>query len=149
MATTDSLIAQINRLVEEKTFSLDALSAIEGIKNAAQSAQKELEAAREELKNERANSLRLGEIVAQNIAAGSELAKRVAAVEAREKVMTELEKKAAIADAVSSAQKEMVALVFRNLEVRQSVFGSQPAVIGTPPYVSTANFNQTTETTKT
>lgn len=122
--TERSLIQQINKLVEEKTFTADALKGIDELRDKAKALETQLASAQTTIreKTNNYNSLeRKFETLHQNHEAL--LAKEQSLLE-REKKITDLEKSEAVAVAVAAAQKEMFNTVFRNIETRQRIFSN-------------------------
>lgn len=120
-ATQNDLLATIDKMVEQKTFGLDALDAINELRDKA-------EALNEKLAVERRNAERRAEDIRQRDARLTSLESKVAAMDLRETAVadreakaTELEKRVAVAEAKHMATVETAAMFLRNSVVRESV----------------------------
>lgn len=145
----DVVIAAIDTMVEQKLLSMEGLRALEQVRSKAEAQARALE----ELGREKDNlRLQLETARAQNTelaAAASAVKDREIAVTKREAGMVALEKSTAVAEAVSAAQKDMVALIFRNVEVRNSVFSARGVGVPSGGFVQQFNDTQTgTQETK-
>lgn len=127
MTTATELSALIAKTVEEQTFSLDGVKAISAIRDRAVLLESELKMARDEGVQ---SSEKIDELRATVTARDTELnvfKAREAALEAREKQIFELEKKAAVAEAKAAAIDGVVTKVFANRIIRESAQGFAPA----------------------
>lgn len=120
-ATQNDLLAFIDKMVEQKTFGLDALKAISELRDKA-------EALNERLAVEKRNAERRAEDIRQRDARLASLESKVAALALRETAVadreakaTELEKRVAVAEAKHMATVETAAMFLRNSLVRESV----------------------------
>lgn len=122
----DELTKIIDTMVMEKTFSMEAVKAIQALRNKAeeientnkdlvervQAAQKSAEIRRQTLKDLQADI--------------DTWRARVDELTTREKAVTAIERDKATANARAETFKECFALVFRNMEVRREMIGTVP-----------------------
>jgi len=132
------LTTLIEKLVEEKTFSLDAVAAIQTIRQKAVDLEKQLSQA---LTSADAYKDKLDAITFEH----SRLIARENSVIEREKKMVELEKAVAVSDAVRAAQKDMFDRMFANRVVRESNITSSYCASPTGPVLMPNNSNITKE----
>lgn len=129
----DTLLGLVDKLVEEKTFSVEGVKAIENIRHQAQ-----IDTARIKELEDRINVYvkKNEELVATETRLNKEVeewkAKEKAIVD-REKLMNRNEVKVAVAEAIASTMREMNQLVFKNTIIRENV--QRTVVESTPsPY---------------
>lgn len=137
------LTALIDKLVTEKTFSVDGVKAIEQLRQKAA-------AQEEKIVRLEANAR---DLTARNAAVESERnqlretaaawTKREAELSAREAKAGEHEKKAAVAEAQAGAYMFALTTVFKPNSVREMVTKSVPIAQGNPSYVSTFGMSET------
>lgn len=129
----NNLQSAIDELVASKTLSLDAATYVERLKLQARA----LGESNTRLTQENAElSRRVSAQTAEIGVVNSKLAKvdeREAAIAKREATCLELEKAAIRADATAGTFRECFGLVFRNLEMRSSMFGNAPAPTSANP----------------
>jgi len=148
--STQNLLKMIDELVEKKTFSLDAIEAVKKMRDEAKQladqvvkleADGQLKEAKLQSYSAEIIKLRSNE---------SDVTQREGAVAKRELTVVELDKKTAVAEAVTVAVKECFGLVFRNLELRSTMFGQAPGpTSANPSYfpVTTVAVNKEENTT--
>lgn len=122
----NDLTTMIENVVREKTFSLDAVQAIEEIRKKAAKLEADLETSRSETKNYGAQLSTAKAEIAEWSIRSSAIDARDKAVAEREKKITELEKTSAVAAAESSILRGVVDKVFANRTVRESILTDQP-----------------------
>ena len=142
----DELTKLIDQMVQEKTFSMEGVAAINELREQAELMQKTIKQLQESFKkeNECANRLRN-----DNDALKGELKNWRAREEKltnRESKITELEKDRAVANAKADTFRECVGLVFRNTTVRENMVGTRP-VAESSGFVGQHGVNE--DTTKT
>lgn len=123
MATNDTLVQMIETLVQEKTFSLDALEAIKVLRDKAVKLQEELERKNKSLDSALA---RVSELTVEKAAATEQLGvwkKRETDLLARERIMYGLEQRTAVAEAKADAFLTSMKITFAPNLVRNSVQG--------------------------
>jgi len=141
----------IDRMVVEKTFSLDALEVVKELKNRAELLEGQLKANRDLAENAKR---REEEAKAENALLQMEigvLKARETAVAEREKTVTAMEQRVAVAEAREKAGIEMAERFLKLPSVRRNVTESIGHVVptGTPPYPSVytaTNSEQVVET---
>lgn len=123
-ATPNPILALIDRAVEEKTFSLDALTAVQKIKEQATKLDTDLKYARDSLKSQQhetereASAKRRAEEVVKTWEA------REAAIAVREAKVTELEKASAVAQAEARTFNSVFDRMFANRQFREMIIES-------------------------
>lgn len=147
-----SILAAINRLVEDRTFSAQATEAIAKLRERTANLEKDLASSTAQLDGVRKE-------LAAALADNTKLRAVVDRVDAREKVLAAreekvalLEQKAAVAEGQLAAYREVTGLVFRNLETRREMLGNvAPAASANPTYYppATVPVNETVKETQT
>lgn len=123
------LLRAIDAMVQEKVFSLEGMKAVEALRVKTLELSKELERVQNALASAMEENAKLkAEVSKMNIRA-EEMKSRELSVAKREGLMVELEKAKAVAEAIAAAVKETTALVFRNLEVRESILRTVPVAL--------------------
>lgn len=117
----DDILKLIDKAVEEKTFSLDALTAIQTIKETARLLQEQVD--RLTQSNTSTSNLvqQLKDVIAARDAEIALLKGREFAIEAREKNMSSLERSSAVATAKHEAYADIVTKMFANRTMRENV----------------------------
>lgn len=130
---SDKLQAALDDLVASKTLSLDAAGYVERLKEQAKAlGDSNMRLTQEAAKYER----RINELIETNARLTGQvlqISEREAAVAKREVAITELEKARAVAVAESCVVQKCFDLVFRNIEVRNHVYGRVPAQTSVAP----------------
>ena len=143
-----NLLEQIDDLVANKTFNLDALDGIKKIKDELSITLKQLDEANKKINSQSREIDRLGDQERQLLAVCAERAKEIAdakeLIEAGKKALYEAEKHKAVADAWQNA----MGMVFKPATVRETVYQSIPFSqnYGGNPVVT--SYQQETKTTK-
>lgn len=122
----DELTKAIDKLVEQKTFSLDAVGAIKDLRDKASSCETRLKSAEERIA---AREMELRQRDSTIVARDAEIKKwadREAAIVAREAKMAELEQRAAVEWAKAQVWDSCFARLFGNRVVRETVTSSVP-----------------------
>lgn len=130
--TPNPILALIDKAVEEKTFSLDALIAVQRIKEEATKLEKDLRYARSSIESYKID---LGREQAKRNTAEENVKKwqeREAALVAREAKITELELKTAVAEAESRVYASITDKMFANRILRENVVVSATRPIIAP-----------------
>jgi len=148
------VLLAIDKAVEEKTFSLDALKAIQAIKEQAEKLGKDLKYAQSNLERSKIDTERERSAKDRAEKTVQEWEKRESDLKARETKVTELEKQAAVAMAVSAAQLNMFGMVFANRTLRENIMetASKPVPNNTPgmyPTMMSESTNRTIDRTET
>ena len=142
-----SLREALDALVQEKTFSLEGLKAIEGIRTKALDLEAQLERANVTIKNK-------GDEIADLTKQRDAALKTNSQWQAREQEIIKREVEAnnailsgAVNKAIAETWEKSCGLVFRNLEVRQAMFGTGTSVVTQPGgYSSTVPTNHSEST---
>lgn len=125
MSQTD-LTNMINKLVEEKTFGLDALPAVQKLRDKAT----ELENANSLLLKQLADSVSERTLLTNKLtdtrSTITEWIQRNAELENRERKVTELEKNTAVAAAQSSVLSHVLDAMLKNTIIRESITKQVP-----------------------
>lgn len=127
------LTRMIDALVEQKTFSLDAVGSIKDLRDRAVGLETDLTEATGKIKLASAENQRLNGIISTRDEDLNKWRARETALMAREAKMTDLEKQVAVEMAKSGAIHSCFDKIFANRMVRESVTRSVPTVI-TPTY---------------
>lgn len=141
---SSELITAIDRLVEEKTFNLDALEAIKDLRDKAsrlEATVELLEAQNEKQHKDIANARKFNE---ELIAVREQQRDKIAELEAREKQAFEAIFNAQKHEAVAEAYKDALRTVFRPHSVRETVSRSFP--VATTYSNGTGGHTQTVQT---
>lgn len=127
MSAAHELTGMIDKLVTEKTFTMDALEAIQALKVKAEQLEAQNEKLTKDLTTAQANVKELTDKLSDAHSKNQEWNGREKAIVARELKMFENEKNAAVANAVSAAYRDALKTVFAPNVVRQSVmaYGQQ------------------------
>jgi hypothetical protein len=150
MAETDTpnpILAMIDKAVEEKTFGLDALTAVQKIKEQAAKLDKDLTYSRQSLEQQKRETERAesGQRVA--VEKVKQWEAREAAVAAREAKVTELEKQTAVAQAQSGAYFTVLDRMFANRQFRETVMENAMKPVPMPGgYTNSASETRTVTT---
>jgi chromosome segregation ATPase len=118
---TDNLVQMIESLVQEQTFSLDAVEAIKALRDRAESVQQKLEETQQTLQKTRDQ---VTEVTAKAESLREELnawKKREAELATRERNIFALEMKAAVAEAKADAYQTSMKITFAPNLVRNAV----------------------------
>lgn len=118
---TENLVQMIETLVQEKTFSLDALEAIKNLRDKAEKLQDELEKTQRTLADTQS---RRSALTAENALLTEELnvwKNRESAILSREKTMYALEQRTAVAEAQANAFLLSMKITFAPNMVRNSL----------------------------
>lgn len=129
MAIPQELQEVVQRILIDKTLSVEALDAVKAIhvdNTKLNSTVVELRSTIEN-NNGRISALTTELGVFKNLE--EQLKARETAVAAREKLMTDLEKKAAVADAISQTFDKCFDKVFRNATINKSVVSNVPVAV--------------------
>jgi hypothetical protein len=127
----DDILKLIDKAVEEKTFSLEGLGAVQKIKEQAGVLQKRVEALEAELDRAKTFTSELRNVIVARDTEISVLKGRETAVAARELKMFELEKATAVAEAVRLTIDTMFTRMFANRQYRENIMDSHSKAI--PP----------------
>jgi len=137
-----NLVAAIDDLVEKKTFSLDALKAIQDLRAKAE---KSLETEAQNAAKITSQADNLSKLSAEINAWQSKdaaLKAREDAVAKREAAITRLELETAVANAGMNVMRETVSMFLRNRVVREDIVSSTPVGVpgggGGPGYIQNA-----------
>lgn len=144
MATNDTLVQMIETLVQEKTFSLDALEAIKVLRDKAVKLQEELDATKRTLAESRAAREALN---AEKTTLNEQLngwTTRETELLNREKTMFALEQRTAVAEAKADAFLTSMKITFAPNLVRNSVQGYAGSNRSTTHSDYGRNVNETT-----
>ncbi len=122
----DELTQLIDKMVHEKTFSMEGVEAVKALRDKAQDMEAELTRIKAgyEREKQQVSAWERKNGAAENRLKAWEA--REQALQKRELTMTELEKAAAVARAKEETFRECVGLVFRNSTLRREMFGQQP-----------------------
>jgi peptidoglycan hydrolase CwlO-like protein len=143
---TKELTAAIEKLVQEKTFSLDGVKAIEGIRAKAERLETQLDEAHENIRSKDKTIADFRADESARTVRDGKLNERETALAKREQNQTALELKAAVADAQSNTYREMFGTLFRNTTIREHVERATPLVrsySGGGDYVEDRTANET------
>lgn len=141
---SDKLTKLIDEIIEQKTFSLDALDSIKKLRDKAQEQESALKFKDEMLDAKKTIELTIRAEMAVQATQLATWKTREDELKKRELTMTALEKSSAIADAKATSYIEFARLVFANRITREKVLHSTPVVIPTPGG-SYTTVNTTTE----
>jgi len=136
----------IESLIEEKTFSLEGVKAIEEMRQKAAAQEARIEATANEIKEARLEILSLETANSKLATAMALTEKREHDLAAREKAAFENEKKAAVSTAESSAYKHAFEIVFRSNTVRETIHHSVPVARNQPGGYSNVEYHSETKT---
>lgn len=114
----------IDKLVNEQTFSLQAVSAIKDLRDRAAQLEKDLESSRQAQTAQQEMLNKNGGAISAANAKIAEAEKREKDLLAREQKVTELEKKTAVAEAKHEAFMDAFKTVFRNVTIRENAHHS-------------------------
>jgi chromosome segregation ATPase len=123
---TNKVTEAIDEMVREKTFSLDALNAINDLKTKARIMEGALDAAQKDVAKAKEDARLMSERYSECNAEVNAFKTREADLEKRERAIFEHEKASAVAQARSQAFGEAFGMVFRNTVVRETVNKSVP-----------------------
>jgi chromosome segregation ATPase len=142
--TNSKLTAMIDQLVTEKTFTMDALQAIQEMKVKAEYLEAEHTKLERQLTDSKADrdSLSNQLTTAEGLLLGWK--NREQELVKRELKVTEHEKRSAVAEAQASAYKDALKTVFAPNVVRQSVATSRSYTNPNGQYISDGGFDTTT-----
>ena len=150
MATNDTLVQMIETLVQEKTFSLDALEAIKVLRDKAVKLQEELDATKRTLAESRAAREALNAekttLNAEKTTLNEQLngwTTRETELLNREKTMFALEQRTAVAEAKADAFLTSMKITFAPNLVRNSVQGYAGSNRNTTHTDCSRNINET------
>lgn len=129
----DNLQRAIEEMVTSKTLSLEAVEYVNRIKANCATLTDENEKLAGTLKSTQELARERAEIIDKMRETEKTIAARETAVALREKAVTELEKSTAVAKAESAVFEKCIGLVFRNAEVRSSMFGQAPTAANANP----------------
>ena len=115
----NDLIKMIDDLVEKKTFSFEAVQAVNRLRSEAVALQEQVNNQRETIKFQKEGIDNQTAEISRLQGRQNAMLMREADVVVRERTASDLEKKTAVAEAVAASTKEIVTLIFRNVEVRQ------------------------------
>ena len=141
----DDLTKLIDQIVEDKTFSLEAVKIIEELRATAISLEEEVSQINKTYIAEQATSKELRKKNDLLTARVMKISDREKAVEAREAKITELEKAKAVAQAQASTYQSCMELVFRNTVVRREMLGSVPIIDSSGYHTQQTSSETTTE----
>lgn len=122
--TPNPILALIDKAVEEKTFSLDALTAVQKIKEQATKLDRDLKNAQQSLEHQKRETDRESTARARAEEKVKAWDAREAAIVAREAKLTELEKQSAVAQAESRVYFTVIDKMFANRQFRETVMES-------------------------
>ena len=124
MTAKTELLSAIDKIVYEKTFTMEGLQAINGLREKAEKLENELITVKDRIKNGTEENSRLNRIIASSEKEKNNVNARELAVTEREKKQLELEIKAATSDARAATIATCFDGVFRNAKIREQVFRS-------------------------
>lgn len=121
MADQNQLSNLIDKMVQEKTFSLDALTAIQKLRESALEMERTIALLREDREAQRIVGEELNRKLHEANLQLANIAIREKSVEEREAKIFALEKSEAVANAKSSTLDSMFDRIFRNTIVRETI----------------------------
>ena len=144
MATENNeLLSAVNKLLEQRTFSVEAAEGIAKLREENSSLKARLESANSRAETNANEVTRLrSELEAMRV--------ELKTLREREGKIVEHERNVAVASAKVEMAREMAGLIFRNTEVRRSMFGNvAPPPSANPSYYPPQNVpvNETVTTT--
>ena len=122
----DKLTDLIAEIVKEKTFSLEAVQAIEQIRAKAATLELNLQGAREETRRAESEIAALSAERAAHRTAETTLEARQKAVAEREKKMTDLERETAVSKAEARVLDNCLSRLLGNRQIRETITSSVP-----------------------
>jgi peptidoglycan hydrolase CwlO-like protein len=144
MSNASNLTAMIDKLVTEKTFTMDALQAIQELKVKAEHLEDSNLKLEAQLKDSKAERSTLSNQLAMANGLVIDWKTREQELVKRELKVTEHEKTAAVANAVSAAYKDALKTVFAPNVVRQQVMTSRNYTNANGQYTSDGGCDTTT-----
>lgn len=123
---SSELLTAIDRLVEEKTFNLDALEAIKDLRDKAASLEANVELLEAQIEKHKNGTSALRKENLDLEAVVSQQNTKIAELEAREKTAFEAIYKAEMHAAVADAYKDALRTVFKPHSVRETITRSVP-----------------------
>lgn len=126
MEDAKELLRAIDELVEKKTFSLDAIEAIQAVRKRATELQKVLDDTSYKLHESKKHNL---ELRTQNVLLEGEreaTSERERAIRKREEKMTELELNVAVASAKVAILDSVLGRLLANRQIRESSYNQVP-----------------------
>ena len=126
MADSSSLIAAIDKLVEEKTFGLDALTAIHDLRKKAEALQRDKETLERESNSKEQGIAKRDSAIREKGEAIALKDAEIAAYKKREQEAFDAIQKAAVAAATAEAYKDALKTVFAPAVFREQVYKSVP-----------------------
>lgn len=145
MADSSSLIAAIDKLVEEKTFNLEAVLAINELRKKAEALEREKDALTRKV-DQQLDDLNKGnhEIIKRDSIIG-EKTKEIEVFKAREQKAFEAIQHAAVAGGVAEAYKDALKTVFAPTVMRETVYKNKSVPVANPGgYISQGNESENT-----
>lgn len=134
------ILKMIDELVEQKTFSLDALSAIKALREEAKVQAAEIVKLKDSVKYQEAEKQRFERDLRHAESKLDKIAAREQAVAERESKITQLELDKAVASASLTSFKEACGMFLKNTIVRESVSSNarrpMPGPTGSYPIIS-------------
>lgn len=140
----DDILKMIDKAVEEKTFSLEGLGAVQKIKEQAGILQKRVDQLDGDLEQSRRFNSELKTVISARDAEIAVLKGREDALKNREAKMFELEKATAVAEAVRLTFDTMFTRMFANRQYRENITDSHSKAI--PPAAGSGNSYPTMHT---
>ena len=129
---SSELITAIDRLVEEKTFNLDALEAIKDLRDKASRLEATVELLEAQGKKHKENTDKLIKENNDLMDSWNKQNAKVAELEAREKLAWEAIYRAEKHEAVAEAYKDALRTVFKPHAVREQVIQNIPVPLSSP-----------------
>lgn len=117
----DELTKVIDKLVEQKTFGLDALGAIKDLRDKAAKQEENLKDAKREIDERRGAEIRASNEVKRLTFVVNDWTQRQAELENRERKVFDLEKASAVAVAESKVWDRAFSSIFKNTIVREQI----------------------------
>jgi hypothetical protein len=145
MAETNELTTLIDKLITERTFSVEGVKAIEALRAKAEAQASELARKDDMIRSLREASAKENAEITCQRAQIETLGKDLAAIREREGKIVDHEKARAVAEATASTFREAMNIVFRPNTVREAVQSNVPTSF-MPPGSSYPQTNWHTET---
>lgn len=154
MATEKDLIKMIEKLVEEKTFSLEGAKAIAELKSLADLNESKLKEYETRINTYRREVEEYKAKIDRSTRTIEEYQKREKSIEDREKSMNEYNIRVAVAEARHGVLYDVFNTIFKNTIVREdiqkrAVTATPSPYVGNPPITSSYDGGSETKTTQT